>query len=403
MKQAPKKWDWAAFFAEERSMATRFFFSLLIAVVGIFFTYILFHETHFYFASVTIITVILIALFSGRFIGILFSVLVALTANYFFVLPTGVVLGSRERVEHLIIRMLTAIFVTLLSSSIRASYRLTIQAKQEVEHAKLETEGAKQQAEQASASMEQALALISHDVRNPLAVIEMSVQMILRTPDQSDKHQPLLIRILNNLNRADSMIQSLLDVASIRAGKALSLELTDCDLNTQITQMVEDLSLMVSSNQLKYNSDGPVWGKWGISGIRRALENLVTNAVKYGETNTPIIITVSKSLNQVYLSVCNQGAPISPDDQRKLFDSFSRTRGAETSAIRGWGLGLALVKGIAESHGGTVKVESGTTNGTIFTLILPIRNANVNAAEINKSVPQSDKNVDRTNHATLLK
>jgi signal transduction histidine kinase len=168
------------------------------------------------------------------------------------------------------------------------------------------------------------------------------------------------------------MIESLLDVTSMRAGKTIKLDFQACDLSVEVGKMVEEISL-TDRVRLDYTADNSIWGNWGLSGIRRALENLVGNAIKYGAPNIPITIKLQRRNDQAVLSVHNQGPEIPIEYRENLFQTFQRTGESESSAIKGWGLGLTLVKGIAEAHGGIVTIESAENTGTTFTLELPIR------------------------------
>ena len=200
----------------------------------------------------------------------------------------------------------------------------------------------------------------------------MGCEFILRHPELTAKRQSTLAMMLRSVKRADSMIGSLLDVARIRAGNSISLDLRTCDLGAEVGLVLEEMSL-IGCSHIDFAARVSIWGEWGISGIRRALENLVINASKYGATNMPITVKLEREKSQAILSVHNYGQAISVEDQEKLFHAFQRVGRAENGATKGWGLGLALVKGIAEAHGGKVAVESDKITGTTFTLRLPIR------------------------------
>jgi signal transduction histidine kinase len=105
--------------------------------------------------------------------------------------------------------------------------------------------------------------------------------------------------------------------------------------------------------------------------LRRVIENLCTNAVKYGLADTPITITLKAEAERVQLSVHNYGPVIPKEQQSRLFEAFQRAPSAEQSGKRGWGLGLTLVRGITEAHGGSVEVASSEKEGTTFTVSLP--------------------------------
>ena len=106
--------------------------------------------------------------------------------------------------------------------------------------------------------------------------------------------------------------------------------------------------------------------------MRRILENLASNAVKYGSPTDPITVTLMKTSREVQISVHNHGYAIPPEEREHVFDSFSRAARPERGATKGWGLGLAVVKGLTEAHGGTVRVDSVDGAGTTFKVDLPL-------------------------------
>lgn len=209
---------------------------------------------------------------------------------------------------------------------------------------------------------------LAHDLRGPITAAKTSAQLILRRPDDPDHCVKTASRISNSMDRLDSMIHDLLDASRIRAGQSLPLEFKECDLDL-IARQVADEANFEHGNRFAVVSCGPCLGYWSESGLRRVLENLTTNAVKYGDPSTPITITIKQSEKSVTFSVHNQGKPIPPEEQATLFQQFRRTRSAERKA--GWGLGLTLVQGMTEAHYGAVRVESLVGKGTTFTIELP--------------------------------
>ena len=101
------------------------------------------------------------------------------------------------------------------------------------------------------------------------------------------------------------------------------------------------------------------------------IENLTTNAAKYGAPQSPITLTIQQTESSAILAVHNEGPPIPQEARAILFQQFRRAR--STGTENGWGLGLTLVKGMAEAHGGSVTVESEKSLGTTFTVQLPKR------------------------------
>jgi signal transduction histidine kinase len=97
----------------------------------------------------------------------------------------------------------------------------------------------------------------------------------------------------------------------------------------------------------------------------------VTNAFKYGSPGTPITVTLEQRDDRLKLAVHNYGRVLSEVEKGSLFELFQRSPTAETSGTQGWGIGLAVVKGIVESHGGAISVESEPNAGTVFAIDLP--------------------------------
>ena len=105
--------------------------------------------------------------------------------------------------------------------------------------------------------------------------------------------------------------------------------------------------------------------------LQRVVQNLATNAVKYGSAETPITITLKEFEHDAQIAVHNEGNGLTQEEQAHVFDKFHRTKSAVASGRNGWGIGLTLVKGIAEAHGGSVIVESELGKGVTFIVKLP--------------------------------
>jgi signal transduction histidine kinase len=209
---------------------------------------------------------------------------------------------------------------------------------------------------------------LTHDLRGPINVVKMGTQLTLRRLERGDSHVDVAVRMLGAINRLDSMIQNLLDASRLRAGQNLKLEFEECDLDKLAYEVVEDLNFAYGERFVVV-SDSKINSYCSRKEIRRVIENLAINAVKYGEPNTPITLTLQQTATQISLTIHNQGNPIALDAQSILFQQFRRTTSAEEQT--GWGLGLFLVKSIIEAHQGTIAVESTAEQGTSFIVKLP--------------------------------
>ena len=217
---------------------------------------------------------------------------------------------------------------------------------------------------------EQFVSALTHDLRTPLFAARMSAQMTVRSPNDPDRVQKNSARVISNIDRADRMIRDLLDANLIRAGERLPIHVAVCDLDARLKETLDELST-VHGDRFELRSEGPVVGCWDSASLQRVLENLCNNAVKYGSTHEKIEVALAGSDEEVQISVRNRGNPLSYEELANLFKSFHRTAAARSSRTGGWGIGLTLVKGVAESHRGSVSVTSSPEEGTIFTLRIP--------------------------------
>ncbi|MCP3104139.1 GAF domain-containing sensor histidine kinase [Myxococcus sp. K15C18031901] len=218
---------------------------------------------------------------------------------------------------------------------------------------------------------ERFVSVLAHDLRGPLSAAKVSAYMLSRNPAKLDERRDLALKIDHSIERADQMIRNLLDANRIRAGERLPLRLDLCDLGGVALEVVEEMRAL-HGERFILHAQPEVRGIWSAEELRRALWNLASNAVKYGAANTPITVTVARTESGARAAVHNEGKMIAVADQEAIFKPFNRTRSAEAGPARGWGLGLTLVWGCAQAHGGRVTVESDARHGTTFALELPL-------------------------------
>ncbi|MGZ3699650.1 MAG: GAF domain-containing sensor histidine kinase [Bdellovibrionota bacterium] len=212
---------------------------------------------------------------------------------------------------------------------------------------------------------------LSHDLRTPLTSARMYADLIIRQPQSIEVSRDRAEKIVGEIKRADKMIHDLLDANLIRAGEKLRLEIDHCDL-ALLAEETKNVMAAIHGDRfnLKFGQ-AEIWGYWSRDALRRVLENLLNNAVKYGSSSQPITLSIEQSELSTHVAVHNEGNPISMEDQARVFEQFTRTDSAQKSGRKGWGLGLALVHGIVAAHGGKVWVESRPWDGTTFHINIP--------------------------------
>ena len=219
---------------------------------------------------------------------------------------------------------------------------------------------------------EQFISALAHDLRTPLTAATASAQLILRQPEKVELTQRLSARIVDSIARTDRMIEDLLDSNMVRTGGTLPMEVEKSDLRVIIRTTLEETTAAVGNRFMFEPGGTPIIGYWDVRYLKRAIENVALNAVKYGDPVRPVTITVTKNEREVSISIHNDGPPISAFDLETIFDPFQRVSKARQLGKPGWGIGLSLVKGVCEAHGGNVSAQSQEKTGTIFTLTLPL-------------------------------
>lgn len=219
---------------------------------------------------------------------------------------------------------------------------------------------------------EEYVSLISHDLRTPLTVVLGTAQLLMKalTNRGEDRLLSGIERILDNGKRMNGMIADLVESARLEAGR---VELREAPLSLQeVLQSTTDKAVPVGSQgriDLHLEADVPL-----VLGDRERLErvvvNLLTNALKFSETEERVVVKLRVQDGEAVVSVADRGAGISHADLPHVFERFYRARTASKS--EGLGLGLYISRLIIEAHGGRIWAESLEGTGSIFSFSLPI-------------------------------
>lgn len=217
------------------------------------------------------------------------------------------------------------------------------------------------------------LGTLAHDIRTPLSITKSSLELLgaeTLTPSETVEVARMAQR---SIERSLGMLGELLDSISARAGEGIVMRFEETDYTAQVRETCEGIKLVFGDRIRTRLPNEPIHAVFCPSSIRRVLENLVSNAVKHGALGKPIDIALDDLGDQVQIRVHNDGDPIPPDEQSRIFEFLARATGSPHRPEKSWGIGLTLVKIVAEAHRGDVRIESAAGKGTTFMVSLDKR------------------------------
>jgi signal transduction histidine kinase/ActR/RegA family two-component response regulator len=246
----------------------------------------------------------------------------------------------------------------------------------EVERRRLleQAQAARADAEEANRAKDQFLAMLSHELRTPLNAMLGWVTMLRSGRLEAAATARALETIERNTRVQATLIEDLLDISRITAGK-LNLQRGPVELAAVLEAAVDATrdSAAAKSVTLETQIDpgaGPVLGD--AARLQQVVWNLLSNAVKFSEANGRVLVSLTRIPTGVRIQVQDTGQGISPELLPHIFDRFRQAEGTTTRAHGGLGLGLTIVRHLVEAHGGTVRAESaGPGLGATFSVDLP--------------------------------
>ncbi|TAJ84826.1 PAS domain-containing sensor histidine kinase [Reyranella sp.] len=215
---------------------------------------------------------------------------------------------------------------------------------------------------------EQFIAVLGHDLRNPLASISSGLHLIQRSK-LDEQAEEIIILMQKSIVRMAGLVTNLLDFARGRLGGGITLTLSALPLEPVLRQVVDELQSIHPDRIIKtdFALTKPITAD--PMRIGQLFSNLLGNALTYGTEGKPVTV-IAKTEEQFELAVCNAGTPIEAAAMERLFQPFSR--GEVRPSQEGLGLGLYIASEIAKAHGGTIDVTS-TPELTCFTLRMPLQ------------------------------
>jgi len=210
---------------------------------------------------------------------------------------------------------------------------------------------------------EEALAIAAHDLRNPLSSIMLTASLLQRSEDEQVSRRARTIRMA--AQRASELLRDLLDAAAIEHGR-LRIQVEQCDGAALVRELREMFAVLAEEKRITLRTDcsGDVEAiAIDRARMHQALSNLLGNALKFTPAGGTIELRVEAHAGQTRFIVRDTGPGIDPEGVQRLFDRYWQARATSGTGV---GLGLYIVKGIVEAHGGSIQVDTALGAGTAF-------------------------------------
>ncbi len=224
--------------------------------------------------------------------------------------------------------------------------------------------------ERVDRSRQMFLAILGHDLRNPLNSIVMSAYGLSQTASLDAEAAAVASQISASAGAMGTMISDLLDFTGTGLGAVMPLAPAAMDLKVLCEQVADEIRAANPTHTLRFQSRGALTGNWDGPRLRQLISNLLGNAIQHG--SGPVDLVANGEDSDVILSVHNGGDPIPPALLPTIFDPLVRAPNADQKRRAGSiGLGLYIAREVARAHGGSLDVTSSPNAGTTFTARLP--------------------------------
>jgi signal transduction histidine kinase len=236
-----------------------------------------------------------------------------------------------------------------------------------------ELERRRREAEEASSRKSRLLASVSHDIRQPVNIINLTAEVMLGLAE-NPALTALAQRLKSNAQSMTELISDLLDMAQIDSGR-IHLKESEFSVNDLIAAQCGELVVLANAKGLHLEAellDRPIILRTDRGKLSRVLSNLIGNAVKFTEKGRVTVSATASSAGDALITVRDTGIGIAPEQLDRIFDEFAQMHKPD-EARTGWGLGLAICRRLIDALEGAITVQSAPGQGSTFTLTIPSR------------------------------
>jgi len=253
--------------------------------------------------------------------------------------------------------------------------RLTLRQRRFAEELAEKVEAATARLRELDQAKTEFLSVVSHELRTPLTALQGFSELLLRSALPPEKAHRCLVYLHTEACTLGRLVGELLDLSRIETGRPLELHPEPVDLDALMERNVELFAAEHREHRFEWTRSAPGLAlRADADALDRMVKNLLSNAVKYSPRGGRVVVSASLAPDRpgmVEVAVEDDGVGIPAEQLPRIFDKYVRVAHPETTAVRGLGLGLCLVKALAEAHGGRVEVDSLPGKGSRFRLLLP--------------------------------
>ncbi len=237
------------------------------------------------------------------------------------------------------------------------------------------------------------LAILGHDLRNPLGTVVIGSNFIMEAVDIPPKYILVATRMFNSAKRMSRLVNDLIDFTRTHLGPGIPIRTKSGDLVKVCKDVVNEMRTFHSEMQIDIHAPPRLEAQFDDNRIAQMLSNLVGNAIQYGAPDLPVSIDLRYDDSNAFISINNHGATIAPDKRNSIFDPMVCIASAvqsDASDRTSLGIGLFISREIAQAHGGSIGVESNAVDGTTFTVTLPLQGRLAAPNDLDNNVSSAD-------------
>lgn len=312
-----------------------------------------------------VIAAFLSAWYGGFFPGVLATVIGLFLADYFFINPKYKILQTLPEIVRVIIFFVQGLLFSLLSESRKTK-------EQEKEGAYIAEQKARKMAQDATNQRDEFISMAFHELKSPITSQKAFLQIaqsLARKKDDSEIAK-YLQKIESQTDKLTSLINQLLDIAKIRAGK-MEQNYSHFDLKECIALIVEELNASSTIHQIITQGEIRESIYADKERISQVIMNLLSNAIKYSPKAKKVLVILAENKKYISISIKDYGIGISRENQKQLFSKYFRVEGISEKHFKGFGMGLFIVSEIVKQHNGKIWAKSTKGKGSTFTFTLP--------------------------------